>query len=209
MVDQNSVVEKIVSDIISDGYSLIDNLLLENEFALIKRRFKELQQEDEFAKAGIGKQDKFTIDNTIRGDFIRWIDASDIHSPVYKLYEYINELVTMLNRTCYLGIKDYETHYAYYPKGKGYQMHRDRFKNNPHRIVSFVFYLNDDWQEGDGGELVLFNEEKKPIKTVAPIGNRLAIFLSETLHEVKNCNTERKSITGWMLDVPGELTFLG
>lgn len=203
------VAETISASIVSKGYAVVDDLLPEAELQLIKKRFEELQQEDEFLKAGIGKQIHFTIDNTVRGDFIRWIDTSDESAPVYKLYEYINELVTNLNRTCFLGIKDYETHYAFYPKGKGYLMHRDRFKTNPHRIVSFVFYLNENWQQGDGGELILFNEEKEPIKTISPKSNRLAVFLSETLHEVKNCNTERRSITGWLLDVLTELTFLG
>ncbi|TXB67137.1 2OG-Fe(II) oxygenase [Vicingus serpentipes] len=209
MYNHPFVAETISAGIIEKGYAVVDNLLPESELQLIKERFEELQQEDEFLKAGIGKQIHFTIDNTVRGDFIRWIDTKDQSAPVYKLYEYVNELVQNLNRTCFLGIKDYETHYAYYPKGKGYKMHRDRFKTNPHRIVSFVFYLNENWHDGDGGELVLYNEEKQPIETLAPKENRLAVFLSETLHEVKECNSERRSITGWLLDIPTELTFLG
>lgn len=203
------VAETISAGIVAKGYAVIDDLLPDAELQLIKDRFDELQEEDEFSKAGIGKQINFTIDKVVRGDFIRWIDPSDEQAPTYKVYEYINELIINLNRTCFLGIKDYETHYAFYPEGRGYQMHRDRFKNNPHRIVSFVFYLNENWKEGDGGELVLYNEEKEAIETLAPKANRLAVFLSETLHEVKNCNNERRSITGWLLDVPTELTFLG
>lgn len=203
------VAETISAGIVEKGYAIIDNLLPLADLKAINHRFDELQEEDEFSKAGIGKQLNFTVDKVVRGDFIRWIDAKDEQAPTYQLYEYINELVTNLNRTCFLGIKDYETHYAFYPQGRGYQMHRDRFKNNPHRIVSFVFYLNENWQEGDGGELVLYNEDKEAIETLTPKANRLAVFLSETLHEVKNCNTERRSITGWLLDVPTQLTFLG
>ncbi len=203
-------VTQVISDgIIEKGYAVVDDLLSEDQLDNIVNRFEELQQEDEFSKAGIGKQIHYTIDKTVRGDFIRWIDPKDENAPVFKLYEYINELIIHLNRTCYLGIKDYETHYAFYPEGRGYKMHRDRFKNNPHRIVSFVFYLNKNWQQGDGGELVLFDEEKNEIENIAPKANRLAVFLSETLHEVKNCNNERRSITGWLLDVPTKLTFLG
>lgn len=209
MSAQAKVAETISAGIVEKGYAVVDNLLSDIALQSIAARFEELQQEDEFAKAGIGKQVNFTIDKVVRGDFIRWIDPSDEQAPVFKLYEYINELVQNLNRTCFLGIKDYETHYAFYPEGRGYQMHRDRFKNNPHRIVSFVFYLNENWQEGDGGELVLYNEEKEAIETISPKANRLAVFLSETLHEVKNCNNERRSITGWLLDVPTALTFLG
>lgn len=208
MRTQAIAAEMISADIVAKGYAIVDNLLPEAELQLIQKRFKELQKEDEFQKAGIGKQFHFTINKVVRGDFIRWVDPTDEAAPAFKLYEFINELISNLNRTCFLGIRDYETHYAFYPKGRGYLMHRDRFKSSSHRIVSFVFYLNEDWQKGAGGELVLYNEEKKAIETIAPIANRLAVFLSETLHEVKNCHTERKSITGWLLDIPTELTFL-
>lgn len=209
MYKPSFVAETISADIVTKGYAIIDDLLSKADLKQIKIRFEELQQEDDFQKAGIGKFSHFTVDKSVRGDFIRWIDQKDTDAPVYILYEYINELIINLNRTCYLGIQDYESHYAFYPKGKGYLMHRDRFKTNPHRIVSFVFYLNENWQQGNGGELVLYDEDKKSIETIAPKENRLTVFLSETLHEVLNCNTERKSITGWLLDVPTKLTFLG
>lgn len=124
------------------------------------------------------------------------------------MFQFVDQLIKHFNRVCYLGIKDFETHYAYYPKGKGYEIHRDRFKKNPHRLISFVFYLNENWKYGDGGELVLYDEDKLPIKTIEPTENRLAIFLSETLHEVLSCNKERRSITGWLLDIPKEITFI-
>ena len=203
------VAESVSADIVAKGYAIIDHLLPEAILFELKARFEELQQEDEFHKAGIGKQLHYTIDKSVRGDFIRWIDPKDTEAITYALFEYINELIVTLNRTCFLGIKDYETHYAFYPQGKGYLMHRDRFQNNPHRIISYVYYLNDNWQQGDGGELVLYNENEQPIETIAPLGNRLAVFLSETLHEVRNCNTERRSITGWLLNIPTTLTFLG
>lgn len=209
MSNKANVAEIISASIVAKGYAVIDDLLQKNQLQQLKNRFNALQQEDEFQKAGIGKMAHFTVDKNVRGDFIRWIDQSDTEAPVYSLYEYVNEIVANLNRTCYLGIKDYESHYAFYPKGKGYLMHRDRFKTNPHRIVSFVFYLNENWQQGNGGELVLYNEDQEAIETIYPKENRLVIFLSETLHEVLNCNTERRSITGWLLDVPTKLTFLG
>lgn len=201
-------VDLIVGGIIEKGYAYIDELLNEQDYLLLKNRFLELQKEDEFEKSGIGKMLTYTVDIQVRGDFIRWIDTKDELAPTATLYHFINQLTQQLNRTCFLGIKDLESHYAYYPKGKGYKMHRDRFKTSPHRIVSFVFYLNDNWTDGQGGELVLYNEEKQVIEKINPIANRLAVFLSETLHEVRNCNSERKSITGWLLDIPAKLTFL-
>lgn len=202
------VAETISAGIIEKGYAVIDNLLPVALPQEINLRFKALQEADEFEKAGIGKLINYTVNGQVRGDFIRWIDHTDHQAPTFQLYEYITTLMEYLNRTCFLGIKDMETHYAFYPEGRGYAMHRDRFKNNAHRIVSFVYYLNENWQKDDGGELILYNEDEEAIVTIEPIINRLAVFLSETLHEVKNCNTERRSITGWLLDIPTELTFL-
>ncbi|MCB0402746.1 MAG: 2OG-Fe(II) oxygenase [Flavobacteriales bacterium] len=209
MTTYETVAAQLTAGIIEDGYAVVDDLLDLSVFKAIRYRFDELQDEDEFEKAGIGKQLQYTIDKQVRGDFIRWIDPADQTASVYELYRFINAFKVELNRSCYLGIKDMETHYAFYPEGRGYQKHRDRFKTNPHRIVSFVYYLNEGWQAGDGGELVLYDEDERGIKTVEPKANRLAVFLSETVHEVLNCNTERRSITGWLLDVPVELTFLG
>lgn len=205
---QESFFVYAAEQIIENGYVVFDDLLDGQNLNDLKQRFVELQREEEFEKSGIGKQQAYTIDNNVRGDFIRWIDEKDIESPTAPLFQIVNELIKQFNRVCYLGIKDFETHYAYYPKGKGYEMHRDRFKKNPHRLISFVFYLNENWNFGDGGELVLYNEDKFAIKTIEPIENRLAIFLSETLHEVLACNKERNSITGWLLDIPKEITFI-
>lgn len=209
MTRYETVAEQLTAGIIEQGFAVYDELLEPPVYRSIQQRFDELQEEDEFEKAGIGKQIQYTIDKQVRGDFIRWIDPTDQSAAVYELYRFINAFITQLNRSCYLGIKDLETHYAFYPEGRGYQKHRDRFKNNPHRIVSFVFYLNEFWKEGDGGELVLYNDDEIALQCIAPKANRLAVFLSETIHEVLNCNTERRSITGWLLDVPVKLTFLG
>lgn len=201
-------VSKVTNELVKQEFAVIDNVLSQKEYSELKERFLELKQEDEFRKAGVGKQLNYTIDSEIRGDYIRWIDNTDQQAPSYFLLKLIEALIPHLNHLCFLGIKDYETHYAYYPKGKGYEKHRDRFKNNPHRIISFVYYLNEQWKQGNGGELVLYNEDLSIKQVIEPIANRLALFTSETIHEVLNCNTERQSITGWMLNKPKGLTFL-
>lgn len=68
--------------------------------------------------------------------------------------------------------------------------------------------MNENWQPEDGGQLVIYNEEREVVEIISPKENRLVIFLSETLHEVKLCSKERKSITGWMLDAPKGVTFI-
>ncbi len=68
--------------------------------------------------------------------------------------------------------------------------------------------MNDDWKFGNGGELKIFSEHGDEI--IAPIGNRLVLFRSDTIeHEVLETATSRKSLTGWLLNQPVGLGFLG
>jgi len=49
------------------------------------------------------------------------------------------------------------------------------------RILSSVLYLNEDWQAGDGGELLIFDPAGESfIATVEPTFGRMIIFLSES-----------------------------
>ncbi|MFM7726822.1 MAG: 2OG-Fe(II) oxygenase, partial [Flavobacteriales bacterium] len=102
-------------------------------------------------------------------------------------------------RNFYLGIQDFECHYAHYPPGSFYKKHVDRHKNGSPRRVSSVLYLNTDWLEQDGGELRIYSDEEA-FRTILPQLGTLALFLSELEHEVITTSRDRMSITGWMLN---------
>ncbi len=101
-----------------------------------------------------------------------------------------------------MGILHKEFHYAIYPKGRFYRRHLDTFENDQRRKLSMVLYLNKDWTEENGGELVIYtqeNNQEKPVSILPKFG-RLVIFESSVLeHEVKPVlKGERLSITGWL-----------
>ncbi|MEB3734889.1 2OG-Fe(II) oxygenase [Halopseudomonas pachastrellae] len=90
----------------------------------------------------------------------------------------------------------FETHYALYPPGAGYQRHLDRFQDNPLRTISVVSYLNTAWQPGDGGELRLYLPDGE--FDVAPRAGTVVVFTSADVeHEVLASRFERASLTGW------------
>jgi SM-20-related protein len=61
-----------------------------------------------------------------------------------------------------------------------------------------VYYLNEEWRKEDGGELVIYNQNDNFLAKVAPIGNKMVVFMSENFpHEVLPTNTTRYSIAGW------------
>lgn len=45
-----------------------------------------------------------------------------------------------------------------------------------------MLYLNDEWTQQDGGELVIYDLDDNQLATVAPQGGRLVVFLSEQFH---------------------------
>ena len=159
-----------------------------------------------FKKAGIGKQAFFQLDKSIRGDLIQWLDKNNKHEIVQEFLEKIELLKRKLNESCYLGLKDFEMHFAIYPENTFYKKHIDRFQQNAHRVISFVLYLNENWRMGHGGELALYLDGH--IEKVQPLAGRLLLFRSELEHEVLLSLKKRYSITGWMLDKDMSLTFL-
>ena len=58
--------------------------------------------------------------------------------------------------------------------------------------------MNDNWDENDGGELVIYDEDNNFLKKVIPQANTLVIFLSDKFpHEVLPAKKRRFSIAGW------------
>ena len=102
--------------------------------------------------ASIGRGAGQEVREGVRGDRIQWLDAG--LSPACDHYlALMDGLRQALNRELYLGLDDYECHFALYPPGAFYQKHLDRFRDDDRRAVSAVFYLNPDWQPEQGGAL--------------------------------------------------------
>lgn len=134
-------------------------------------------------------------ETAIRGDSIRWIDDD---CPIGKVYlSAIDELGRYFNQTLYTGIRSSEAHYACYPAGFGYKWHTDNPKGRDERVISAVFYLNDDWTDTDGGQITVVNKQNDTI-WLLPKLNRLVIFDSNLLHQVEITKRQRFSIATWL-----------
>ena len=135
----------------------------------------------------------------IRGDRIRWIAHPNKPTlPVGNLYlQCVEELGQVLNRLFFCGIKRCEAHYACYPKGFGYDWHTDNPQGRDERVMSAVYYLNDDWTAQDGGALELIDNQGRS-QTVLPKANRLVLFDSNLRHRVQIAYRERYSIATWL-----------
>ena len=109
----------------------------------------------------------------------------------------IESFIERLNNTCYTGINGYEFHYAVYGQGAGYKRHKDQFKNDSNRKYSLINYLNNDWLEADGGQLLVYQNEE--VQKIEPQSQTAVFFKSDEMeHEVVTANKNRMSITGWL-----------
>lgn len=200
--EENPLYEMIINDIVSQKYAIVENFFDEKEVQLLRQSLIDKHKDDAFKKAAIGNKLNATIVKTIRGDVILWMDESNANTTEKLFFDKINNLVSYLNRTCFLGILHKEFHYALYPKGTFYKRHIDTFQNDDRRKLSFVCYLNESgWLPENGGELVLYLDDngKEIEKIIYPFPGRVVIFESQIIeHEVKPVKTERLSITGWL-----------
>lgn len=152
--------------------------------------------------AGVGRGTGQVIETRIRGDRIAWLQA---HWPAASAYlALIDDLRMTLNRECFLGLQEYEAHYACYEPGSFYRRHLDRHLeasggSSSQRVLSTVCYLNEsDWCEADGGQLVLFPPGERALP-VQPRAGSLVVFRSELIpHEVLPASRQRLSIAGWL-----------
>ncbi len=103
-----------------------------------------------------------------------------------------------INASLFLGLEDFEGHFALYPPGAYYQKHVDRFRDDDARTVSAVLYLNRDWSVEQGGELRMYFPDERTLD-LPPLAGRLVVFLSGEFpeHEVLPASRERLSLTGW------------
>ena len=147
--------------------------------------------------AGVGSGHAPLLQPDIRGDHIAWLDAGG-SSACDSYLKHMEALRQTLNRELFLGLEEYESHFALYAPGAFYRAHLDRFRDDDKRTVSVVLYLNDDWRPEHGGALRLRPDGGSSVD-IAPEAGRMAMFLSgEMLHEVLPTARQRLSIAGWL-----------
>ncbi|EMN7238561.1 TPA: 2OG-Fe(II) oxygenase [Vibrio parahaemolyticus] len=183
---------KLIDALATDGYYIWDDFLSEDEVTQLRDCIP-----DNWKKARIGRNDDVTRVESIRSDKIQWLKPA-MGQPIANYLSKMEEIRQEVNRHFFLGLFEYEAHFAKYEKGDFYQKHLDCFKGNENRRLTTVFYMNESWSEEDAGELVVYDLNDKEIATIPPRGGRLLVFLSEQFpHEVLPTNAERFSIAGW------------
>ncbi len=204
-LDEN--LNKLADDLAEQGFAIIDNFLLPSEVNSILQLDEFQTGLLQFKKAGIGHKQEKQINEGIRGDYIQWIDRVTA-APALQVYlGKLNQVISFVNQTLYLSLKDYEVHMTQYPPGTFYKRHLDQFKKDDHRKLSAICYLNQNWRQEEGGQLRLYVKDSS--LDVLPEAGRLVCFRSDLLeHEVLPATRPRLSLTGWLLDQHADLRHL-
>ncbi|MDF3123734.1 2OG-Fe(II) oxygenase [Rheinheimera sp. 1928-s] len=181
--------EQLASPFYQQGYVVLEQAIPAD---LCQALYQDVQQQ-ELKAAGVGRQGQHLLDLQVRRDQTAWLNADN---PVQQQYLHMMaQLQHDMNQRCFLGLIDFEAHYARYQQGDFYQKHLDAFVGRSNRVLSTVCYLNTAEQ---GGELVLYDEQDQLLTKVQPKAGTLVVFESCRFpHEVLPASEPRYSIAGW------------
>ncbi|CAB3790933.1 2OG-Fe(II) oxygenase [Pararobbsia alpina] len=188
--------QRIAAALHDHGWSEQDDFLPPDLTRALASECAALEAAGALMQARVSQGTDRSLRPELRGDRIKWLEAGQ--SLACDRYLAILEtLRVVLNRELFLGLDNYETHFAFYPPGASYRPHRDRFRHDDSRSVSIVVYLNANWLPDHGGALRL-HPQGRVTHDILPVGGRLAVFLSaDMLHEVLPATRGRSSLTGW------------
>lgn len=188
----------LVDALVEQGWFVGQDFIDAGLCQALHRELLALAEHDALADAGIGRGTQHSLRRDIRGDAIHWLDRESLPRR-----QYLNAMAMLqreLNQALYLGLFEFEAHFAHYPPGAFYKKHVDSFQGRANRVVSTVLYLNPDWPEDGGGEMALFDPHapEREVARIPPRAGTFACFLSDTVpHEVLPTRLPRTSIAGW------------
>ena len=200
-LNQNDVISTPTYDFIADqlaekGFCILSDVFSTELLNNLHHRVTRID-DDEFQLAGIGRDQQFQLNKRVRLDETRWLSES--HSVDQAYLQQMSDFRLAINRRLFMGLFDYEAHYAHYAPGAFYQRHVDAFKGQSNRVLTTVLYLNPHWQADFGGQLHIYQPDSESVlQTVQPELGTFVVFLSEQFpHEVVESQQDRYSIAGW------------
>lgn len=190
-------IERVCAAIAEDGLAIEPEFLPAPRVASLAAQARRRDAAGEFGSAGIGRGEMRVERSEIRGDRILWLDGEPRLAAERAALAALDALRLALNRELFLGLFAFEGHYALYPPGARYLLHRDRFRDDDARVLSCALYLNASWRDADGGALRI-HFPGGATRDVLPQGGTLACFLADRYeHEVLPARRDRLALTGW------------
>ena len=195
----NDQYRKIADDLALKAFSITENFLSIDQVESILSINEFNNSLLAFKKAGIGKSDQLRVVESVRSDYIHWVDLRKMPEQLNFYVSKLKSLSQFFNEYLFLSLKDLEIHLTSFPVGSFYKRHLDQFRQENNRKISIILYLNKAWQPTNGGQLRIYFEGG--MEDVFPTAGKLVCMRSDIIeHEVLPSSRERLSVTGWMLD---------
>ena len=183
----------LVDTLAADGRCVTDQLF---DPVLIAELYREVSRRQDLSPAKVGRHQAHRSHHDIRRDKTGWLNGETLAQRQYL--ERMDTLREGMNRSLYLGLQEFEAHFSRFDQGDFYRTHVDALKGQRNRVVTSVTYLNAQWHEEWGGELVMYDGDGVELTRVLPYGGVTVLFLSEAFpHQVLPALTSRYSIAGW------------
>jgi SM-20-related protein len=194
-------VEELINAIDRHGWAVSPGRADDGGSLRLMHECEDACEKGEFRRAGVGRGGNLEVREEIRRDQVMWIHPGDTSTEQEIWLARLETLRLALNQRFFLGLFEYEGHFAIYPVGAFYKAHLDRHAGTSDRLVTVILYLNPNWQPGDGGELKLWTSpegKEGAFELIEPRLGTMVCFLSgDFWHEVLPAVKTRMSITGW------------
>lgn len=188
--------DQLIDDLAEHGWAIQHNALPTALTLELAAECRARENKGRLLPAGVGRGATQAVRNEVRGDHIEWLDAEQSAACAGYL-SCLDALRHQLNQALYLGLEDFEGHFALYPPGAFYRKHLDRFRDDDRRSVSVVFYLNSDWLPEQGGALRLHLDAERELDVYPQAGTLLVFMSADWPHAVLPATRDRLSLTGW------------
>jgi Rps23 Pro-64 3,4-dihydroxylase Tpa1-like proline 4-hydroxylase len=189
--------DRLIAGYLENNIGISDDFLSNGLAEQLRQNLLRVYQQKLLSAAGTGNAGKLSHNTDVRSDSIYWLDRKHESACENDFFDRIEDFIRYLNETCYAGITGYEFHYSLYETGSFYKKHLDQFKDNNKRQYSMISYLNTHWQESDGGQLLV--QQENGDQKISPTHGKTVFFKSsELVHEVLVTHTPRMSVTGWL-----------
>ena len=193
----NTKIENILNDLDQQGWSVQEKFFTSELTHNLKDTLSSFREQGLLKQAGIGRKNNFHIEQSIRSDEIKWFDENSTNEYQKEFLKISHQLQDAINQRFYLGLFELEVHFALYAPNAFYKRHLDQHKNQDTRVITLITYLNENWEDEDGGELQLYLKNGKTISVFPKAGTVVCFFSADYEHEVLPAKRERMSLTGW------------
>lgn len=189
--------EELIEGFITGNIGISEAFLSLPLAAALQQNLLRLNKGSAMVQANIGNTIVRDDHQKMRSDKTSWLEDDTKNAAEMEFMDTIRQFMGHLNRTCFTGLNACEFHYALYEEGTFYKRHKDQLRNDDNRKFSMISYLNEDWKESDGGQLVVYQDEIS--QQISPNNQKAVFFQSDVLeHEVVVAKRARMSVTGWL-----------